>query len=260
MKEDCMWEFSINLTCDNLASGRYIYHKLKDLAAQFGSVVTSYECDGFMTIVVGCEQFDKVRMQYAINDILVFVICNFFKEKFLEKYINVPLKNEINMVALKKALVSFDKETDVHIIQKNLTIENNIFLESFFDFKLIALKNKWLELVKLANDNSSFLICDDTYCELLKFLIDNLEVCFDQINIVEDGNDYKLCDNTFCVLEKEGGALTDDKLIEQLISLCPRVINIYCDENQSAERPAIKLISRIFDSRVKVMPKELAHT
>lgn len=254
-----MWEFSINLTCDNLASGKYIYHKLKDLAAQFGSVVTSFECDGFMTIVVGCEQFDKVRMQYAINDILVYVICNFFKEKFLEKYINVPLKNEINMVALKKALVSFDKETDVHIIQKYLTIENNIFLESFFDFKLIPLKNKWLELVGLANDNSSFLICDDTYFELLKFLIDNLEVCFDQINIVEEGEDYKLCDNSFCALSSGCGSLSDDMLIEQLISLCPRVINIYCDEEQSAQRPAIKLISRIFDSRVKVMPKELAH-
>lgn len=254
-----MWEFSINLTCDNLASGKYIYHKLKDLAAQFGSVVTSFECDGFMTIVVGCEQFDKVRMQYVINDILVYVICNFFKEKFLEKYINVPLKNEINMVALKKALVSFDKETDVHIIQKYLTIENNIFLESFFDFKLIPLKNKWLELVGLANDNSSFLICDDTYFELLKFLIDNLEVCFDQINIVEEGEDYKLCDNSFCALSSGCGSLSDDMLIEQLISLCPRVINIYCDEEQSAQRPAIKLISRIFDSRVKVMPKELAH-
>ena len=120
-----MWEFSINLTCDNLTSGKYIYHKLKELALQFGSVVTSYECDGFMTIVVGCEEFDKVRMQYAINDILIYVICNFFKEKFLEKYINVPLKNKINMVALKKALVSFDKETDVHIIQKYLTIEKN---------------------------------------------------------------------------------------------------------------------------------------
>lgn len=255
-----MWEFSINLTCDNLTSGKYIYHKLKEFALQFGSVVTSYECDGFMTIVVGCEEFDKVRMQYAINDILVYVICNFFKEKFLEKYINVPLKNKINMVALKKALVSFDKETDVHIIQKYLTIEKNIYLESFFDFKLIALKNKWLELVKLANDNSSFLICDDTYCELLKFLIDNLEVCFDQINIVEVGEDYKLCDNSFCTLEKGEQTIGDDKLVEKLISLCPRVINIYCDEYEGVERPAIKLISRIFDSRVKVMPKELAHT
>lgn len=163
------------------------------------------------------------------------------------------------MVALKKALVSFDKETDVHIIQKYLTIENNIFLESFFDFKLIPLKNKWLELVGLANDNSSFLICDDTYFELLKFLIDNLEVCFDQINIVEEGEDYKLCDNSFCALSSGCGSLSDDMLIEQLISLCPRVINIYCDEEQSVQRPAIKLISRIFDSRVKVMPKELAH-
>ena len=251
-----MWEFSINLTLQNLDAGKYIYQELKKLSSQFGSVVTSYERGGFMTIVVACESFDKIRMQYAIVDILTFVICNYFKEKFLDKYIQIPLGNEINFIALKKALVEFDKETDVHLIQKSLNIENDIYLESFFDFKLIQLKNKWLELVKLANDNASFLSHDDTYIELVKFLIDNLEVCFDQINVIESGNNYKLCNNAFEEIEQPTKHdVTDDKLlVEEIIRLCPRVINIYSD----SDKPGINLISKIFDNRVKLMPKELA--
>ncbi len=251
-----MWEFSISLTSENFASGKYIYNKLKEVAGEFNSVVTSFECDGFMTIVIGCESFDKVRMQYIINDVLTHVICNHFKEQFLDKYIQVRLQDKINLIALKRALVNFDRETDIHIVEKHLCLDKNIFLESFFDFKLIQLKNKWIELVKLANDNSAFLLCEDTYYELLKFLIDNLEVCFDQINIVENGKDYKICDNSFCDIQKNISNFNDDTLIETLITLCPRVINVYCDDQEG--HPAINFISKVFDSRVKVMPKEMA--
>ena len=70
--------------------------------------------------------------------------------------------------------MAFDRETDRYIVSHNLMLKKSLHLESFYEFKLQKLRLKWSELIKLANENAGYLLCNDTFIDLLKFLIDLL--------------------------------------------------------------------------------------
>src|SRR5699024_9332215 len=91
-----------------------------------------------------------------------------------------------------KALINFDKETDYFLISKALNFNEFLYLESFYQFKLIKLRDKWSELIRLANENRDYLVSSDAFFDLLKFLIDNLDICKDEIDVVEEGDGYHI--------------------------------------------------------------------
>lgn len=247
-----MWEYSITFNQDNLDAFKFAQKKLIPISQELGGVLTTYSSGEFLTILIATPKEEKIRMQYAISNILTTIISTFFKEKFLSKYLHISFGDDINLYALLKALVNFDKETDMHIIKKYLSLENDIFLESFFDFKLSTLKAKWLELSKLANENKNYLLCEDVCIELLKFLIENLEVCCDQVNIICEQNEFKLLDSCFNTIDFENlnSEKSEKSLLCNVISLCPKNINLYYDENQQLSK-SLQLIVKIFDNRVK---------
>lgn len=241
-----MWELSISVNSKNIEIAKFIYQTLKAQTANFGSVVTCYEEFDNFYIVFACPQEEQSRASMAIERCIIKVICNFYKEKFLTDNLHLPVHENMSVTAFKKALINFDKETDFFLISKNLELNKNLHLDSFYSFKLKALREKWAELVSLANENSEYLVSPESFFDLLKFLIDNLEICEDEINVFEDENGYYIkaenaedcpCKN----LSKEG-------LVSSLIELCPKKINLFChsDDNTAG------FLSKIFEERINV--------
>ncbi len=238
-----MWELSISVGSKNLEIARFIYQTLKVKTADCASVVTCYEEFDNFFILFGCPPEQQVAARVEIEKCVVKAICNFYKEKYLTENLRLPAHEDMSVMAFKKALINFDKETDFYIISKNLKLEKNLYLDEFYFFKLKALREKWAELVALANENSDYLVSSEAFFDLLKFLIDNLEVCEDEINVFEEDDGYFLkakdvsCEN----LSQEG-------LVSSLIELCPKKINLFCrsDDNTAG------FLSRIFDERINV--------
>ena len=241
-----MWEFSVIMGAEKGAVAKYIHKNLKRAAEEIHGVITSFEELGSIHIVFACEEYDKGRIQFLLGHLISYVICKYFKEEYLNEKLALPLANDIKLTAFKNALLSFDKETDSFIVTKNLSFEKSIYLESFYEFKLSSLKNKWSELVALANDNRAYLINHESFFELLRFLIDNLEVREGEINVMEDEEGYRILNDEFEELEElyESGP-TEEQLIACLIELCPRKINMYTSGGE-----AIDLLSKIFDKRI----------
>jgi len=146
-------------------------------------------------------------------------------------------------------LINFDKETDYFIISKNLILEGELYLESFYNFKLSRLQEKWGELVKLANENRDYLICKDAFFDLLKFLIDNIDVSKREIEVFEDENGYRIIPISESDLsEYENQVFTSESLVSSLIELSPRKIELYC----SQENDATKLLTTIYEKRLNI--------
>ena len=176
-----MWEFSINLGTENSAVAKYIFNSLAGVVEDLGGVITSYEQMGKISIILACPFDDRSRLEYHIGNVVAQVISVFFKERFLERRLRLPKKSDIELFTFKKALISFDRETDRFLINKFLSFGQNLELESFFHFRLRALQEKWTELVGIANENSTYLLGEDSFVELLKFLVDNIEVAGDEM-------------------------------------------------------------------------------
>lgn len=248
-----MFEFSIVLGEQNAEQAKKLYKNLKDSTKIIGGVVTSYYENKNIYIVVACDEIEKSRISFFVCDEIAEIISTDFKHKFIDEKLRLSLSNQINLNALKKALVAFDRETDRYIITHNLKLNKNIVIESFYEFKLKQLRQKWFELIKLANENAGYLLCNDTFIDLLKFLIENIEISRNLVNVVKDDVGYKICDENFVEIETGEENLTGDAfLVTSLITLSPKKINVYCDMNENSS--ALSLISQIFENRVVILP------
>lgn len=240
-----MWELSIAVNSQNIDIAKFIYQTVKAQTSAYGSVVTCYEEFGQIFILIGCPIEEQARVSVLIERCIIKVVSNFYKERFLADNLRLPVHENMSLMAFKKALINFDKETDFYIISKNLELNKNLHLDSFYFFKLKSLRDKWGELITLANENSDYLVSNEAFFDLLKFLIDNLEVCEDEINVFEEEDGYYLKpSNEECsqeILSKEG-------LVSSLIELCPKKINLFCrsDDNTAG------FLSKIFEERINV--------
>ena len=240
-----MWELAISVSAQNLEVAKFIYQTLKAKTVDLGSVVTCYEEFENFFILFGCPIENQAQASSEIEKCIIKVICNFYKEKYLTENLRLPTHENISLTAFKKALINFDKETDFYIISKNLELNKNLYLDAFYSFKLKALRDKWAELIALANENSDYLVSNEAFFDLLKFLIDNLEICEDEINVFEEENGYLIKaqneDLPHENLSKEG-------LVSSLIELCPKKINLFCrtDDNTAG------FLSKIFEERINV--------
>ena len=239
-----MWEFSINLKKENFDNASLIFNYLNSTVKTFKGVLTEHEENGYVSILVGVEDEYKENIKSMISSCIVEIICNKYKWNFLNKKLNLPIQNDIGLLAFKKALLNFDKETDRFIVKKSLVLERDIFLESFFYFKLTPLKNKWQELITLSNENRDYLVCKDSFIDLLKFLVDNLDIEEDEISVIKEKNSYKiLLDDKIQYIENP---LTEEQIVSSVIDLSPQKINLYFDENSQA----ITLLEKLFADRI----------
>lgn len=257
-----MFEFSIVLNDNRVEEARHICRELKKNTHDFHPVITSYSEDDKLHIVVACEELEKNRMSFFICDAIADTISIFYKLEYIERNLKLRLKEEMYLDAFEKALIAFDRETDKYLITHNLKIDKSIFVDSFYNFNLRQLRGKWQELIKLANENASYLLCNDTFIDLLKFLIENIEISSGLVNVVKEEDIFLICDEKFntihtedeglCSLKKSEAGDTEIDLITSLIALSPSKINVYC--NQFENNPILTLISQIFGNRVSILP------
>ncbi len=243
-----MWEFSLNLYNEELA--KHLLGSLQTLVKQTGGVITSHSENGYSSILIGVHETKREQLEKALSRFITQVICTYYKSSFLDKFLFLPQHDKMGVLAFKKALLNFDRETDYYIIQKSLSFDSDLYLESFYEFKLKNLKSKWTELVSLANENRDYLISADAFNDLLKFLVDNLEICEDEVNVIEDEEGYKI------YLEMQDGergqyqnkTFNEEGLISSIIDLSPQKINLYCQGVNNTT----SLLERLYEQRIVV--------
>lgn len=245
-----MWEFSLNLRSENFNLAKSLFNSIKEFSAKVDGVVTSHEQQGFICILIGTD--DKFKQDYEnfLCKLLTKTICTHYKSEFLSQNLILPRHDKIGLLAFKKALLNFDRETDYFIIQRALKFDKELYFESFYDFKLLSLKSKWAELVSLANDNRDYLMSNDSFLDLLKFLIDNLDICEDEVDIIEQQDGYKLYlgNEDFASLDFSNTLLNEEGLISSIIDLSPQKINLYCQK----ENGIASLLEKLFVERINV--------
>ena len=248
-----MWELGINVSDKNLHISKKIYLALKSFCAEYGGIVTTFERCEKVSILVSAEKCDENRFKHFIINLISDIICEDFKLKYLEENLNLPNLDEMSKHAFMQALLSFDKESDKYIVARFLTLENSIDIETFFYFKLAPLREKWKELVQIANDNKTYLSSSETLVELLRFLVDNLELKNDTINITQKNGKVLFYDINFNLLKQNDISEKDidSTIISSLIALAPKSVNIYA--SGTFNNNLIKLLKQIFDKRINFM-------
>ena len=244
-----MWEYCLTLDTTKSEMLNSVWNKLICYSKEYEIVLTKMDSFGMTNILIACNSFERYRLISFLQEIICECICYYYKKEFLLSKLKLKTSDKIMEQAFISALLFFDKDTDKFIVNKYLNIDKKINVGGFFNFKLQTIKDKWDELIEIANDNEVYLYSNETFIELIKFLIDNIEIKNEVINIIPKQDKYEFCDSKFdAVITKE---VTEEKLLDNLIELCPKNINIYGTEKVPEHIKDV--ISKLFEKRVKFL-------
>lgn len=240
-----MWEYSLNIKNENRALAGFVYSSMSKFVGNNRGVVTRNEENGYIKILIAVKSYFVEQTKSSVASLIVDAVCYNFKELFLDKFLNLSGLDEMGRGAFKKALLNFDKETDRFMVKRALFLEGEMYLESFFDFRLKNLQNKWQELVDLSNENREFLLTSESFIDLLKFLVDNLDICEDEISIFKENGEYKIYAKGH---SEPISPLNEENIVSSVIDLSPQRINLYFKERSKA----ISLLEKIFEERITI--------
>ncbi|MBO5394362.1 MAG: hypothetical protein J6A28_00460 [Clostridia bacterium] len=239
-----MWEFSLNFKSENFEIAKHVHNCLILPTKSMGGFVTSSENNGIISVLMAVEGDFEERMKGVLSGIVTEIICTKYKSDFLNRYLALPLQDQVGLHAFKKALLNFDRETDKYIVKRALCFTDSLYIDSFYAFRLKPLQEKWEELVVLSNENRDYLVSKESFIDLLKFLVDNLDICENEISVVKEDDGYRIlsCENSFYL----NRLISEERVVSSVIDLSPQKINLYFKETSSA----INLMQRIFEERI----------
>jgi hypothetical protein len=177
---------------------------------------------------------------------------NEYKENYLKKHLKLVKITKTEEEIFLKALVCFDLEYDKMQLQKKLNYDNTLYLKSFFSFKCRAVKNKWLDICELTNENATFLQTQHIFLELLKFLVENLKVHKNYVKCFYQNNELKFLDehNKKIKIKQNETSQLEVELIRNLIRLNPKNICLHYDKSITVD--TLELLSTLFENRIEL--------
>lgn len=187
-----MWEFCFYF--DNNVDANVFEKKILFFVQNYGGVVATVFSQGLYKLLVAIPFENRKEAIKFFKEKLAEIVLIGYKKDYILKSLNLEKIRTENISVFVQALICFDSEIDKKIILDRLTLKNDFYLNSFILFKLKVLKDKWQELISLANDNMIYLLNEDSCLELIKFLISNLEHRYYAVNIFLKDDCYLLCD------------------------------------------------------------------
>lgn len=192
----------------------------------------------------GCEPQSRTQMISAIKECLVEMYGVMSKFDFIKRNLMISLP-PLNYELLLHTLVAFDRENERKLLNKLITVQDGMALDGVFNFKLVELKERWLEICNLTRNNGAYLYDDETYNELLRFLISAVNPKINKLTLCEKEGKYRLTGALKnSVLDLSAGNSTE--LMYYLIDLAP--LELVIDGGISNRELSQRLIG-IFDAK-----------
>lgn len=192
----------------------------------------------------GCEQQSASVMRDAIKEGLVEMYGVVGKYDYIKRNLSLGL-SKTNYDLLLHTLVAFDRENEHKLLNKIIRVENNIALDGIFNFKLCELKERWTEICNLTRTNGEYLYDDETYIELLRFLISAVNPKVNKLTVREVNGTYSLSGalkNSVINIDAQNSS----ELMYYLIDLAPLELII---EGGISNRELSKRLIGIFDAK-----------
>lgn len=246
-----MKELNITINKENIDYMHYIKKHLTHKKVKIFSAVCTVNEMAVLSIATNDADFNLItnKLRVLICDVIIYA----YKESFLKENINLSNLNEVYQIALLKALVLFDSESDRQLIKSKLNFNGNIYLESLYNFKLKNLKVRWKEIATLANENSSNFLESEIFLDLLRFLVTTLKPKTELINVYFNGATFEYLDAKKKKIKNSHIINGSDEvsLITTLITLAPTKINLHCIDMLSNN--TFKVLYYIFDKKVNLL-------
>ena len=247
-----MWEYWVSVEKDKYESLKFVQKNITADIKKTGGKMALILSGNEARLWLQTGETYKKTIKKKIVGLIADMILHTYKLEYLIKNFKFKTTSDINMQAFIKALVVFDWDIDKQIIVRMLLGLDSVVISAFVSFKLSVLKTKWDDLVNLANDNIIYLMSSDTFIELLKYLISNLDFRTNEVNVFYNNCTYILKDSKGMPIKEEHNDMkdcSDAVLITSLISLSPQKIKLHID---NFDGDVINLLFNLFGDRIAI--------
>jgi hypothetical protein len=246
-----MWELAI---CFDLEYEKIVAEIKKKLQKAFVAdklICATQKEQNEIKLLLACTIERKYKLSRLLDEYLSDFFVNEYKEKYLKTHLKLNKINDSEEEIFIKALTCFDLEYDKMMVKQKLNYDNTLYLKSFFASKCKAMRQKWLDICELTNENASFLQTEHIFLELLKFLIENLKIHKNVVICYYQNNKLKFVDeHNKTVKIKQNKNSKEVELIRTLIALNPKHIALHYDESMNQD--TLQLLKAMFDSRLQL--------
>lgn len=225
-------DFTLDQECSRL------HNKVRDMGGIFSTLVLNND----VYFLIASKENEDLILEEITHTVINGIKS--FKTSFVKNHINFKTKNGMKLSALIKALVNFDSHSDAKVIRYKLQLKNELNLYSFYKFRLGDLIDKWGQLVDITNQNIRYLGVEDTYIDIVRFLVDGIAVgeelkasMQDRVVSFYDKNDKLLKEYNFDI----------DRVMDELISHNPSKLTI-----QGFSGEVNDFLMQLFADRVKI--------
>lgn len=247
-----MWEFSFYF--NNSKRANNFKNRITKFVKNYGGLVVCVETKCGCAVLIAVPIINRATVKQYLNLRVAEEILLSQKRGYILSKLQFFKNKTTDMQIFLQALVCFDMELDKELILSRLDYENSLYVDSFIAFKLGFLKLKWDELVCLANDNVMYLVSEDSFAELIRFLISNLDNRHYTVNVFSKKNCYLLCDASGKNIEDfmiDKDVYYDERsLLTSLIALNPEKIIMHGNNNLT--ETLISKLCNYFGGRVEI--------
>lgn len=168
-----MFETSFNVDVKNRDYLEFLYDGLKETIKKSSGIVACRVLDDRYFLTLACEDCFAAEIIAETDDLLAEIFVLGFKKDYLKKRLLIYKESLVSKM-LVDTMTIFDSENDKKLVKKELFNQQVGALDGFFNFRLKKTKQKWDEIIDLANENS-LVLSDKNVCEeFLAFLIEAL--------------------------------------------------------------------------------------
>ncbi|MBD5131739.1 MAG: hypothetical protein HDT28_03985 [Clostridiales bacterium] len=192
----------------------------------------------------GCESAERAQMVATIKEYIVELFGVAGKFEFIKRNLMLGLPKQ-NYELLLHTLVAFDRENEHKLLNKLIRVEDGMALDGIFNFRLGELRERWIEICNLTRNNGAYLYDDETYNELLRFLISAVNPKINKLTVCEKNGKYRVTGslkNSVLDFDVAGSA----ELMYHLIDLAPLELVI---DGRITNRELFNRLEGIFDAK-----------
>ncbi len=208
----------------------------------------------YFLVTYDTSKTDEVKEQILLK--IKDVIFSFYKPKYILKNLKTQCPLQDYKSLFLQTLVNFERGADLKAIEQKFEFKNQLFLSSFYKFKLKSLQKKWIEICELTNENLAFLFDEKVLLDLIKFLLLNVMPTENQVNICQENNQIVLQNEFYKTVKLKQPFFVNQNnyselLLTNIIELAPKKINIFCSKNIDAFM--LNILNSIYGDNFKIV-------
>lgn len=223
-----MYEFTLTANQKNQKLISFIFNSLKPHITNLGGIIVTDISFGKQNVCLAVDPSYCEQIKGVIGQVVAEAIVYYYKFDYLASSINLGITNSAAHNSFVQALVVFDKQTDKDIITSSLSLEHRLVVDSFYEFRLGALRERWEQIVSVVMESIPILLKDRSVDELTRYFVDSSGGNASEVNLYVDS-----CSVTVDIGEDKQPLTFDTTsdyqtdLVCEIISLSPKKIIIH---------------------------------